>query len=235
MLQDVKIFNFAELKEIHRESRENFSEAFSLRIHRGLSWVQRAEKEINDPDASFIFYWIAFNSIYADIDAKEGPEKSKFNNFFNLILRLDEGKKIYSLLWIRFHAEIKNLLNNQFIFQPFWWHMIDKSAPNWEESFNKANKRVEIALREQNSHVIISILMERLYVLRNQLIHGGATWNSGKNRDQVVEGNTFIKDLVPCLIEIMLKNPNENWGDNNYPILYATKASLTSLAEKFSN
>ena len=92
-----------------------------------------------------------------------------------------------------------------------------------------------IALREQNSHVIISILMERLYVLRNQLIHGGATWNSGKNRDQVVEGNTFIKDLVPCLIEIMLKNPNENWGDNNYPILYATKASLTSLAEKFSN
>ena len=169
MLQDVKIFNFSELKEIHRERRVNFSEAFSLRIHRGLSWVQRAEKEINDPDASFIFYWIAFNSIYADIDAKEGPEKSKFNNFFNLILRLDEGKKIYSLLWIRFHAEIKNLLNNQFIFQPFWWHMIDKSAPNWEESFNKANKRVEIALREQNSHVIISILMERLYVLRNQL------------------------------------------------------------------
>ena len=100
---------------------------------------------------------------------------------------------------------------------------------------SKANKRVEIALREQNSHVIICILMERLYVLRNQLIHGGATWNSGKNRDQVVEGNTFIKDLVPCLIEIMLKNPNENWGDNNYPILYATKASLTSLAEKFSN
>ena len=77
--------NDAELKEIHRERRVNFSEAFSLRIHRGLSWVQRAEKEINDPDASFIFYWIAFNSIYADIDAKEGPEKSKFNNFFNLL------------------------------------------------------------------------------------------------------------------------------------------------------
>ena len=33
--------------------------------------------------------------------------------------------------------------------------MIDKSAPNWEDSFNKANKRVEHALREQNSHVII--------------------------------------------------------------------------------
>ena len=104
MLQDVKIFSFTELKEIHREKRENFPEAFSLRIHRGLSWVKRAEKEVKDPDSSFIFYWIAFNSIYADIDTKERPEKSKFNNFFNLILKLDEGKKIYSLLWIRFYA-----------------------------------------------------------------------------------------------------------------------------------
>ena len=53
--------------------------------------------------------------------------------------------------------------------------------------------------------------MERLYVLRNQLIHGGATWNSGKNRDQVVEGNTFIKDLsLPH--RDYAKNPNENWG-----------------------
>ena len=145
MLQDIKIFGFSELKEIHRERRANFKEEFSLRIHRGLSWVQRAEKELEDPDASFIFYWIAFNSIYADIDAKEAPEKSKFNNFFNQILKLDDGKKVYSLLWIRFHNEIKSLLNNQFIFQPFWWHMIDKSAPNWEDSFNKANKRVEYA------------------------------------------------------------------------------------------
>ena len=233
MLQDIKIFGFSELKEIHRERRENFKEEFSLRIHRGLSWVQRAEKELEDPDASFIFYWIAFNSIYADIDAKEAPEKSKFNNFFNQILKLDDGKKVYSLLWIRFHDEIKSLLNNQFIFQPFWWHMIDKSAPNWEDSFNKANKRVEHALREQNSHVIISILMERLYVLRNQLIHGGSTWNSGKNRDQVVDGNKFLKDFVPCLLEIMLKNPNENWGDNNYPILRANKNELNSLFLKF--
>ena len=205
-----------------------------MRIHRGLSWVQRAENEVRDPDASFIFYWIAFNSIYADIDAKDEPEKNKFNSFFNQILRLDDAKKVYSLLWIRFHNEIKSLLNNQFIFQPFWWHMIDKSAPNWEDSFNKANKRVEHALREQNSHVILSILMERLYVLRNQLIHGGSTWNSGKNRDQVVDGNKFLKDFVPCLLEIMLKNPDENWGDNNYPILRANKDGIEKLFLKYS-
>ena len=234
MLQDIKIFSFSELKQIHRERRENFTQEFSIRIHRGLSWINRAEKEQNDPDASFIFYWIAFNSIYADIDDNELPEKSKFNNFFNQILKLDDGKKVSSLLWIRFYDEIKSLLNNQYIFQPFWRHMIDRSFPGWEELFNKANKRVEYALKDQNSHVIISVLMERLYVLRNQLIHGGATWNGTKNRDQVLMGNNFLRDFIPCLLEIMLKNPNTNWGDNNFPILKVSNDELKGLSEKFS-
>lgn len=29
--------------------------------------------------------------------------------------------------------------------------------------------------------MILSILFDRLYVLRNQLVHGGATWNSDVN------------------------------------------------------
>ena len=74
--------------------------------------------------------------------------------------------------------------------------------------------------------------MERLYVLRNQLIHGGSTWNSGKNRDQVIDGRKFLKDFVPCLLEIMLKNPNEDWGDNNYPILRANKDGIEELVFK---
>ena len=112
--------------------------------------------------------------------------------------------------------------------------MLKKNFPNWEDSFIKANRRVEYALKEKNSQVILGILMERLYVLRNQLIHGGATWNSGKNRDQVSDGNKFLKDFVPCLLEIMLKYPNANWGDNNYPILRANKDGIEKLFFKYN-
>ena len=42
---------------------DNFDEEFSVRLHRGLSWLQRAELENNDPDASFIFLWISFLSL----------------------------------------------------------------------------------------------------------------------------------------------------------------------------
>ena len=236
MLQDIKIFRFEELKKIHRDLRHNFEENFSLRIHRGLSWIKKAEKELSDPDASFIFNWIAFNSIYADIEEKEISERGKFNRFFIQVIELDEKKdnKLYNLLWIKFFEEIKSLLNNQFIFQPFWNHMIEENAPNWEQSFKNANKRVAHALREQNSMRIVSILMERLYVLRNQLMHGGATWSGSKNREQVIDGSKFMRDFVPCLVEIMMKNPDKDWGNNNYPILRASKDSLQNLFLRFN-
>ena len=37
----------------------------SLRLHRALSWLNRAEQLADDPDSQFIFLWIAFNAAYA--------------------------------------------------------------------------------------------------------------------------------------------------------------------------
>ena len=34
----------------------------------------------------------------------------------------------------------------------------------------------------------LNILFDRLNVLRNQIVHGSATWKSGVNRDQVEDG-----------------------------------------------
>ena len=58
--------DFKRLKNIHREVRTNFPDETSIRIHRSLSWINRAEQEKNDLDSSFIFYWIAFNIMFSD-------------------------------------------------------------------------------------------------------------------------------------------------------------------------
>ena len=31
-----------------------------LRVHRAISWIERAEEEADDADAAFAFYWIGF-------------------------------------------------------------------------------------------------------------------------------------------------------------------------------
>ncbi|TJV93347.1 MAG: hypothetical protein E5X52_31940 [Mesorhizobium sp.] len=57
---------FEALKEKQRQLRAGFPENFGLRVHRSISWIGRAEAEVNDPAAAFLFLWIAFNAAYAD-------------------------------------------------------------------------------------------------------------------------------------------------------------------------
>jgi len=68
------------LKSKQRNIRGDFPENLGLRVHRALSWLQRAEMADDDFDAAFIFYWIAFNASYAEIEPG-GPPKNVRNSF----------------------------------------------------------------------------------------------------------------------------------------------------------
>jgi len=62
-------------------------------------------------------------------------------------------------------------------------------------------------------------MLNRIYNLRNQLIHGGATWNGRMNRDQLLGGCNLLGKLVPLIIQMMLDNPDTLWGDANYQVV----------------
>jgi hypothetical protein len=55
-------------------------------------------------------------------------------------------------------------------------------------------------------------------------MHGGATWNSSVNRDQVRDCANLLGKLVPLVIEIMMDNVNTLWGDACYPVVDAATA-----------
>ena len=56
-------------------------------------------------------------------------------------------------------------------------------------------------------------------MLRNQLVHGGATWNGQVNRDQMRDGAAILAFLVPVFVDIMLDHAHEDWGDAFYPVI----------------
>mgnify|MGYP001439560312 FL=1 len=56
-------------------------------------------------------------------------------------------------------------------------------------------------------------------MLRNQLIHGGATWGSSVNRQQVKDGARILEFLLPLFLEVMMGNPDEDWGNPSYPVV----------------
>ena len=90
---------------------------------------------------------------------------------------------------MRFADAIRALLENKFVFQPFWNHLngLPEEKP-WESLFQSDVSKVYISLLAKNTTLILRKLFQRLYVLRNQLVHGGATWKGSVNRPQVEVG-----------------------------------------------
>lgn len=74
-------------------------------------------------------------------------------------------------------------------------------------------------MRRLDTPTLLSILFGRLYVLRNQLVHGGATWNSSANRAQVRDGGALLGCLLPLFIDLMMDNPGHEWPMPNYPVV----------------
>jgi hypothetical protein len=212
---------FAALKDKQRAIRDGFPGDLALRTHRALSWLQRAERETEDADVRFILLWIGFNAAYAaDLSEDTFNSRSEFRRFFDGLIERDQDKRIYNAVWTRFSQEIRLLLNNPYVFAPFWHHQNGVVGhADWERKLNDSKKVTATALSETNTSRILTTLFDRLYVLRNQLVHGGATWNSAVNRSQVRDGAAVLGNLLPVFIDIMMDNPDHDWGKPFYPVV----------------
>lgn len=213
--------DYTYLKEKHRGLRDGFHQNLALRTHRALSWLHKSELS-EDLDTRFISLWIAFNAAYAtDIDYQyRKSESGMFESFFEKLIELDRNNQLYDLVWAEFSSTIRLLLDNQYIFQPFWDHqngLIDQD--DWQNQFASSKNRASKGLGERNTKLVLSVIFRRIYTLRNQIIHGGATWNSSANRSQLSDCSALLMKVVPIIVELMMDHPNELWGDAHYPYL----------------
>ena len=96
------------LKTKQRELRAGFPETMGLRVHRSISWIDRAE-DATDDDGRFIFLWIGFNAAYADEeefhDAAPG-ERAAFASYFRKVVALDTGQRVYDAIWNNFSVKL---------------------------------------------------------------------------------------------------------------------------------
>jgi len=216
--------NHDALKQRHRLVRDKHPASLTLRIHRALSWLHRAE-QADDTDGKFIFLWIAFNAAYAqELDDRDHPcDKSTFTAFLQKLCDLDTSKRIDDLIWKEFSGSIRALLDNPYVFHPFWeFHRGHMNESQWKQRYDSANKSVQTALASGNTTALLAVVFDRLYTLRNQLIHGGATWDSKINREQLRDCTRLLGKLVPLIISLMMDNPQTLWGNAVYPVVEAT-------------
>ena len=205
---------------------------FTVRICRVETWLAHAEKafrpekgdrddeeanESGDPDVAFLLYWIAFNAAYArDLSPKKPPALRSMKRYFHDLLGVDRDRAIQEAIWNHCHDQIYFVVNIQYLFMPYWDYANSESGKvAWEECFNKDREFVREALRHNRyDHIqkVLRIVFARLYVLRNQLVHGGAQFESHYNRDSVFDGAHILASLVPVFLRIMRASHGAKWG-----------------------
>lgn len=195
----------------------------AVRLHRAVSWLRAAQRQSLDDDLRFISLWVALNACYAGIDEPGGhatkPERERFRRFARRLVERDRGRRIYDCLWNEFHGPVRALVESRYLFRDFWiFHRTGEG--DWEAAF----RRSVAAYRRGMTHgrhtaVILQILLDRLYLLRNQLFHGGATWKSRVNRTQVRSANGILAKLVPIVVELMFEHLDDDWGPIAYPVV----------------
>lgn len=135
-------------------------------------------------------------------------------------MRLDKDKVLYQLIWEEFSRSIRVLLDNHFVYQPFWDYQNELIGQGeWKTKFDRSKSAANHALAKENTNTVLAIVLSRIYMLRNQLIHGGATWNSSVNREQIRDCSAFLGKLVPYVVLLMMDNPGTLWGNPCYPVV----------------
>jgi hypothetical protein len=215
--------NFETAYNLYHDNKSNFDENFRIKLHRAFSWLKQVENAPNE-DLRYICLWIAFNSVYAkERDSKNSSftlgERQSFQRYLSVIGNLDKEERLVKAIRQSLKSCVLELLENRYTFQPYWdYYNGLKDLKTWDKAFIKAKNLAIRELAQGGTVNLLTVIFDRLYTLRNQVLHGGSTCGSQINRQALHDGCSILETLVPIILEIMLKKPDTAiWGEPYYP------------------
>ncbi len=185
-----------------------------IRIHRACSWLQRVEGlEETDLDQRLVLQWIAFNSLYGRWSRSERapePDAGTIREFLSRILKLDSEGQIAGVL----NEERKLVLSifGDDYLADYFWEAGRSSSP--------VRHKAASWYFEQRFGIVLEKLIDRIYLLRCQLVHGAATCGGKLNRTALQNCSTMLGHLLPTFILTIINHgAEEEWGPLCYPPL----------------
>ena len=205
-------------KAICEATQQRFQN-YQIRVHRALSWLERAlEMDAKDqPDGRLLYSWIAFNSLYGTWDEEAGfpgKDRDAWQGFLGRLMEIDKdgllGKQIVSL-----RPRVMSLLENKFLDPQFWRD--PQRAHNHRGRYHKAQS----LYFEKRWCDILTFVLDRVYVLRGQIVHGAATRGSSLNRTALQECNHVLEGLLIPMLHLAIENgAHDDWPPLCYPPVY---------------
>ena len=205
------------------------------RVRRSTSWLRKGKRARSDVE-TFLCLWISLNAAYgyvekggeSDSEGGYGPSEAKMReDFFKNVCKQDRSTKLLQkvLLDKEWAKAVSEVMNNQFIHEGYWTCVRGKKRRFEEqEAFEDENRDVEAAMTSGflAPFQVLRGVFERLYTLRNQIVHGGVTVRNGVGGRQLRAGSRVMEKIVPVMLKIMktdiAKKPDSKiWGHLRYP------------------
>lgn len=224
-----------ELKKLHKHYT-NTNQGYYDRLQRGCSWLGNAKRLAVNPEAEFAFAWIALNALcgvrqevfttpWWEKEQKlhpafRCPQKNRILKelewFLWHITSLDIDNLLRDVIKRRF-SDVKTVVRSRYLMPDFWtWNR------RTEEDIKKATDMSEKRIRnfiggssvfdhEKLYWFFSEIIIGRLRILRNQLLHGCATDTHSKRRDagggELGAGTRILTDMIWAFINLMTTEP----------------------------
>lgn len=215
--------NVHDLRKYWKPTKERLQRASSqhplaVRMHRAFSWVASAEGD--DPneklDEKLIFRWIGLNSLFGrwnSLDHEPERDGRALTGFLTVIEECDKDSLIEACLTEQ-QALVTQICSDPFVNKFFW------KALNTEKRFNRRRDQISIQRMyvNQNYRQILHEVFNRIYLVRCQLIHGAATFDSKLNREIVKQCGIVLESIIFVTVRIIIDHAwSENWDDLCYP------------------
>lgn len=190
-----------------------------VRFHRACSWLEEAEQldAENQADHLLIFQWTAFNALYGQWDLERHEplsDRLSWQVFLTRVLELDASGHLAALLQ-QDRRLVLTILGNAYL-NAYFWH--DPRGENAGKASRGGRHKAEGWYAQQQWGLILEKTVDRIYLLRCQLVHGAATLRSRMNRTAVKHCTTMMGKLMPTLLLVWIDHgAEEDWGIMCYP------------------
>ena len=194
------------------------------RLRRMGVWIKHAENlSETERHLRFVCYWIAFDAAFAQFAKGGGDGMGRMARFLKRVAKGDENGDICKILRDR-RRDIERICELRQTAPTFWDGRRSKvrHPSQWEGEFanirDEERRRLRWMVRSgQHVSAVLEDLFGRLYVVRNQIFHGGSSGARSHGMTQVKAGVLLLSRLVPCFREIMRKDAD--WGPVPFPRL----------------
>lgn len=205
---------FNELKINFDSKSQSMNYDFKVRIYRALSWGQASMLE-NRLDDKLIKLWISFNSLYGSgfVDKKE------VRAFLESLISVD-NKKIFKNKLMLMSNEIKNFISIPELYDVYWSDeklgRREREAKAQQIIERNKSKYLLFVSNGNNANEILEDVFYLIYLLRNQIFHGSAAYDSEENKVLKQRSINMLEAFIPDIIEIMIDNYDYNWHEVKY-------------------